>query len=158
MYAKRNVTRVVSTPPATSGNGNGHHSEFGAQSPSVVVDQPRNRPDIRYPTRFITVANDKRSSISRESPKVDRGAEFQIQRLKTLNAELQAKLQMKNAEANQLRLDISRLKTDHERALRQAAVQQRTNTEQMVRTLKHAEDIIRYASLRWFRSCLEDFT
>ncbi|OQV25322.1 hypothetical protein BV898_01004 [Hypsibius exemplaris] len=97
----------------------------------------------RYPSRF------RPATVSPTSPKgtttkaSDRRTEFQIHHLKALNAELQTKLQAKTAENNQLRLELARQKSDHDKDVRQLQLQQKKTTEMMARTLKHAEDLIK---------------
>lgn len=126
----RPASRTISTPAG-----------YGAHPPSISGSTKA----PRFPSRFRTGSEptDGRRPSQRGPLKPDRSAEFQMQRIKSLNVDLQAKLQLKTAENNQLRVDLARLKGEHDKAIRQANLQQKTTTEQMVRTLKHAEDVIK---------------
>lgn len=93
----------------------------------------------RFPSRLRTTTG----TGSTERSAADRRNEILSQQLKALNSELQAKLRAKTLENSQLKLELSKIRSEHDKDVRRAVLQQKKSTEMMARTLKHAEDVIK---------------
>ena len=123
----------VDVPASTSGS-------YGVQNDNDPSSQ-------RYPSRFRSPVEPATSAVHNSGGKAAtasaKRAEVHLQHLKSQNVDLTAKLRLKTAENSQLKLDLARLKAEHERELRQVQLQQKKSVEMMARTLKHAEDLIK---------------